>query len=245
MNYQIIYNQIIERAQNRKLDGYKERHHIIPKCMGGSNDKTNLVELTAREHFICHRLLCEIYPKNKKLIYSVWVMATGFRKSHNSDYKVSSRVFEYLRTNFSNTIRNVPKPKNFMTPELKQKISSSNKGVTRNVGRIASDETKQKMSLSHKGNKHSQITKDKISQKNKGNKHLEKTKHMIKDKKLGKPTKKSQSVFQYDLNGNFIKEWNKIKEASKFIGKEKDTSSITSCCRGKQKTAFGFIWKYN
>jgi hypothetical protein len=57
MNYERIYNQIIERAKNRKLIGYKERHHIIPKCMGGNNNELNLVELTAREHFLCHWLI--------------------------------------------------------------------------------------------------------------------------------------------------------------------------------------------
>jgi hypothetical protein len=171
-------------------------------------------------------------------------MAIGKKKRKENHYKISGRTYERIKTEWQSKAKGKPKPKNFMTPELKQKISCSNKGVIRNVGRVASDETKRKMSLSRKDNKHSQITKDKISQKNKGNKHLEKTKHIIRDKKLGKPTKKSQPILQYDLNGNFIKEWNKIKEASEYMGKIKDTSSITSCCRGKQKTAFGFIWKY-
>ena len=47
-----------------------------------------------------------------------------------------------------------------------------------------------------------------------------------------------------EIEENFIKEWNKIKEASIFFNKPKDTSSITMCCLGKQKTAFGFKWKY-
>ena len=62
MEYTRIYNQLIERAQNRTLEGYVEKHHIIPKCLGGSNNKENLVELTAREHFLCHKLLTKIYP---------------------------------------------------------------------------------------------------------------------------------------------------------------------------------------
>jgi hypothetical protein len=56
MNYEKIYDCIIKRAKTRKLEGYVEKHHIIPKCMGGSNEKQNIVELTAREHFyvICY-----------------------------------------------------------------------------------------------------------------------------------------------------------------------------------------------
>jgi 5-methylcytosine-specific restriction endonuclease McrA len=58
MNYQKIHDSIIERAKNRNLLDYKERHHIIPKCLGGSDNLDNLVDLTAREHFIIHKILC-------------------------------------------------------------------------------------------------------------------------------------------------------------------------------------------
>ena len=51
-----------------KKQCYCERHHIIPKSIGGSNSSYNLVNLTAKEHFIAHRLLekltCQIYGKN-------------------------------------------------------------------------------------------------------------------------------------------------------------------------------------
>ncbi len=55
--YTRIYYSIIDRAKNRVLNGYTEKHHIIPKSIGGSNTKDNLVKLTPREHFICHLLL--------------------------------------------------------------------------------------------------------------------------------------------------------------------------------------------
>jgi hypothetical protein len=101
MNYQKVYNQIIERAKNRQLEGYKEKHHIIPKCLGGNNDKENLVELTAREHFLCHRLLCEIYPLNHKLIWALWLMAIGKQKIKTIEpYKISSKEYERLKLIF-------------------------------------------------------------------------------------------------------------------------------------------------
>jgi hypothetical protein len=56
MNYQRIHDAIIERASNRTLLGYREKHHVIPRCMGGVDTANNLVELTAREHFIIHKL---------------------------------------------------------------------------------------------------------------------------------------------------------------------------------------------
>ena len=74
MNYQRIHDAIIDRARTRMLQGYYEWHHVIPRCLGGTDDKSNLVELTAREHFIVHKLLCKIYPNEHKLVYAYWMM---------------------------------------------------------------------------------------------------------------------------------------------------------------------------
>ena len=97
MDYKKIYDQICNRARSRKLTGYKEKHHIIPRCLGGNNSKDNIVELTAREHFLCHLMLCEIYPSNPKLIHAAWMMSNNRSHNHKRDYIVSSRVYEMLR----------------------------------------------------------------------------------------------------------------------------------------------------
>lgn len=47
------------------LEEYFETHHIIPKCLGGSDDIENLVKLTAREHFISHLLLTKMHDEPK------------------------------------------------------------------------------------------------------------------------------------------------------------------------------------
>ena len=58
MNDRRIYNDLIMRGWRRTaIEGYYEKHHIIPRCLNGSNDKDNLVLLTAREHYLCHWLL--------------------------------------------------------------------------------------------------------------------------------------------------------------------------------------------
>jgi len=64
-SYDKIYKQIIEFRKENPLDKdqYGENHHIIPRSLGGPDDKNNLVRLSAREHFICHMLLAEMYPK--------------------------------------------------------------------------------------------------------------------------------------------------------------------------------------
>jgi len=72
MNYYKIYQSLVERGKNRSLgEAYKETHHIIPRCMGGSDDKDNLVDLTPEEHFLVHQLLVKIYPKEYGLVKAI------------------------------------------------------------------------------------------------------------------------------------------------------------------------------
>jgi hypothetical protein len=97
MNLELVYKKICERGQIRILDKsiYTEKHHIVPRCMGGHNKKTNLTKLTAKEHFICHKILCKIYPDNEKLRYAFWAMCN---QKNNRDYLVSSRNYEYAKS---------------------------------------------------------------------------------------------------------------------------------------------------
>lgn len=74
MNYQKHYDALINRAKNRLLEDYCETHHIIPRCMGGTDDPTNLVDLTAEEHYVAHQLLIKIYPNNSKLVFAATAM---------------------------------------------------------------------------------------------------------------------------------------------------------------------------
>jgi hypothetical protein len=57
MDYGKIYDIIIDRAKNRILFGQIEKHHIIPRSEGGSNKKDNKIELSPKEHHLCHLLL--------------------------------------------------------------------------------------------------------------------------------------------------------------------------------------------
>jgi hypothetical protein len=77
MNYTIIYNDLIKSRQARKPTtvDYYENHHILPRCLGGTDDKSNLVKLTAREHYLAHWLLTKIHPSNFRLWSAFSLMA--------------------------------------------------------------------------------------------------------------------------------------------------------------------------
>jgi len=96
MDYKLHYEKLIERAKNRKLDCYKEVHHIIPRCLKGDDSKENLVELTAREHFIAHLLLIKIYPGSYGLIKAINMMCVS---SDNQDRSMN-RMYGWLREKF-------------------------------------------------------------------------------------------------------------------------------------------------
>ena len=107
MDYKFVYNCIISKAKNRtELSEYYEKHHILPKSLGGSNDETNLVKLTAREHFICHWLLVKMYEKGsverKKMLFAFWRMKSN--PDDNGKRYINSRAYETFRMEFAQTV---------------------------------------------------------------------------------------------------------------------------------------------
>lgn len=104
MDYKRIYDNLVERGKNRIFKGYGENHHIIPRSLGGNDDKSNLVKLTAREHFICHYLLTKIYQSKTKEYYSmIKAFMMMYRKSDNQERYVNSHLYQNLRAQFSET----------------------------------------------------------------------------------------------------------------------------------------------
>jgi hypothetical protein len=103
MNYQLIHDSIIDRAKTRVLpkETYTERHHIIPRCMGGSDDKSNLVDLTAKEHFIVHKLLVEIHPNNNKLWSAYYMMMTVKGKGQERNFRITSEEYSRAKSKIS------------------------------------------------------------------------------------------------------------------------------------------------
>ena len=139
--YSKAYQNIIDKAISRNLTsrkqaklvlGYVEKHHIIPKCVGGSDERTNLVFLTAKEHFVCHHLLTKMFNDidiSRKMRFAMNKMA---RKSLNQQrVRITAIVFEKMRKNFAEDMReqNKGKIKGPMTDEHKRAISNSGKGI--------------------------------------------------------------------------------------------------------------------
>lgn len=114
--YSRIYFAIIEKARARIMPKteYREKHHIIPKSMGGSDTADNLVELTAREHFICHKLLVKMTsgPNRGKMSFAL-VLMSGKR---------GSKIYTSTRKILSEHMRNISLGKIPVTNGEKDKV---------------------------------------------------------------------------------------------------------------------------
>jgi|SaaInl8_200m_RNA_FD_contig_71_1070636_length_4768_multi_4_in_0_out_0_2 hypothetical protein len=107
MNYALTYDKIIDRARNRVVEGYTEKHHIIPTALGGEDIASNKVNLTAREHYIAHLLLYKMQSEKRprwQMLKAV-VMMEG--KQKNSRLFESARI-EFSKTNVENFYINTP-----------------------------------------------------------------------------------------------------------------------------------------
>lgn len=100
MLYETIYNNLIQKRVREIPAGYTETHHIIPKSFGGSNDKENLVSLTAREHYLAHYLLLKMQEKHTEKYFSALkaFLMMQCAVTENQFRYTSSLKFEYLRT---------------------------------------------------------------------------------------------------------------------------------------------------
>ena len=80
MDYKKHYNRLISRAKSRVLLEYVEKHHIIPRCVGGDSTEENLVNLTPEEHYVAHQLLVKMYPDVDALVYAARKMTVASKR---------------------------------------------------------------------------------------------------------------------------------------------------------------------
>jgi len=161
--YTKTYYNIINRAKLRRIDSYKERHHIIPQSLHGSNSAENIVELTAREHFICHLLLTKMLQgeHKKKMTFALWLLCNVKNPSQQERHTPTSLRYENTRIahaeNMSALLKGVKKTKMHWlnkrhTEETKLKQSVVKRGrLNPNFGKTQTEESKRLKSLSQVG----------------------------------------------------------------------------------------------
>jgi len=126
--YYYTYFKIVNRAKQRILDPNikKEIHHILPRSLGGTNDAHNLVSLTLKEHWICHRLLVKFLSDRNEV-----------RKMHNALFIMTVKDYRQINAR--------------IYQQIKESVVPWNKGLTGLTGLPLSEESKQKMRELWKG----------------------------------------------------------------------------------------------
>lgn len=236
MDYLKIYNQICDRAKeeldirfdlkeiwntsNRKFGAYFEGHHIIPRCLGGDGSSkdwyhNNIVALTAREHFLCHRLLTRIYPNNQKILSAFWGMCNQ-KRYYQHRYIPSSREYSEARELVSNALSNYSK--------LRLGELSNVYGKT----------------WINKDDKNKRISAININSFLLAGWKIGRAPNSIKDR--GGNSKFSKKIAQYSLDGKLIKIWDSISDASRELNIVKN--NICKVCKGQYSQAKGFKFEY-
>ena len=144
--YTSIYFRIVEHRKSNPSTERTESHHIIPKSLGGSDDPENLVDLTLREHWVCHRLLTKMTTGDdrSRMAMALYYMA------NTKKYDVrSSRVYEQAREERRNFQMTNTQWRNKLSIHSKKRFSIPENNPM--YGRKHTEDSKRRMSENSKG----------------------------------------------------------------------------------------------
>lgn len=208
------YLRLIEYAKANPAQGRVERHHIVPRSMGGSNHKDNLIALSLRLHFIAHWLLWKAY-RNAKMANAFWTMACC------NGNKLNSKTYAQVR---DVSVQQMANSKRGKTTSDKQKAVVS--AMMR--GRTVSEETRRKISEATKGKKRSDEVRLAMSISRIGRKPSSETKAKMSLAKKDKPPNNAGKIYKVK-NPRSLEERLKMSERmKKFIAMKKIITPIPS-----------------
>jgi hypothetical protein len=174
LTYEEFINNILEtRGRFACGDKYHERHHIVPKCMSGSDDEENLIDLYAREHFIAHKLLALENPENDGLAYA-WTMMAFVKDKNQERYELTPEEYEEARIKLSE-LASIRMKELWNDDEYRRRASESHKREN------LSKETLEKLANASRGRKHTEEAKRKIGDVHKGKIVSEETRQKLSE----------------------------------------------------------------
>lgn len=154
---EFINNILKSRGRFSCGNEYHERHHILPRCIGGSNNNDNLIDLYAHEHFIAHKLLVIENPNNDKLVYAWWMMS-HVKDKNQERYELTPEEYEEAKKAFSEVHGKIVSESlkgHKVSIESRAKISNNHADVSGQnngmYGKHHTEEAKQKVSQANKG----------------------------------------------------------------------------------------------
>ena len=189
--YTKIYYNIIEKSKNKIYNDKTEKHHIIPKCLGGDNSKNNIAIVSCREHYILHKLLTKMVSGEdiKKMWWALHRMSTTYIKIHNS------KLYEKFRKQWSQ--------------HLKENHHSKNIG---GWSEKMSDVAKKSWHGDEKRKKEFSFIMKNTIKKIRNNNEDEYLKEMSRRAKRGGDISKEKNSLKLEYNGNIYRGWKDLEE---------------------------------
>jgi len=254
MNYQKIYNLLIESRIDRVLDKNEvyENHHIIPISLGGKNIKENKVFLTYREHFIAHKLLF-LFSEGAdkvKMGYALHRLCTINNKEQK--YRISgAREFEKIKKDIYEFIKGKNHPlkgRKMWSDDEKTEMSirmrgdknpffgkeTWNSGLTKDTNKI----------LKNQGEIHSKKFREgKIDTSNYGVKTKGGRKNISDAQKCKAKTEEHKKKISHTLIGRKLKEETRIKMSQSRRGKPQKKIKCPYC--GKVGGTTMYRWHFD
>ena len=249
---EFIQNILDTRGRFNCGDEYHERHHITPKSCGGTDDKENLIDLYAREHFEAHRLLALENPDNDKLVYAWSCMAFVKSEYTKERYEVSALEYEEARIVLSQTMKG-----RVFSDETRKKMSDNHTDVSgknnpmygrpwwdENTPKEKIDEWKKKQSKASSGENNPMYGKTWFNENTPSEKINSWKKHMSESKVGNKNPRDNTGihVVQLTMDNKFISEYVSATEAEKQTGiNASHIRGVYKHLRGR-KSAGGYNW---
>lgn len=180
MNYEAVYNRLIEKRRNNpitKKDCYCEEHHIIPRSLGGANSKENLINLTAKEHYVAHHILSVWYREKfgeesneyKCMVYAWWYVCGKHKRKF-----ISARTYESLKREIAKKNSDLHSGKNHWnfgghwSDSVRKKIGDANRGRVMPPDELARRRASNAARKGNLGHKWTEEQKRRASEKLKG-----------------------------------------------------------------------------
>lgn len=215
---EFIQNILNTRGRFSCDEQYYERHHIIPKSIGGTDDEENLIDLYAKEHFEAHRLLASENPDNDKLVYA-WTCMAFVENNGQKRYRITAAEYEEAKIALS-------------------RIQSVNMVGVNNpfYGKKHTQDTREKL---RKANK----MRGYVGENNPwfGHHHTEEAKEKMRKKRPNTSGGNNHNAkYVLCIEGKVI--YDAVSVASRKTGISR--GNICSCCVGERMYAGGYQWKY-
>ena len=90
------YQRFMDALKGQSIDGYCEVHHIVPRSLGGSNDKENLISLTARQHYIAHWILARALGGSAARAFFMMSNFGKYGKVNSTTYAIARKEYSGL-----------------------------------------------------------------------------------------------------------------------------------------------------